>query len=251
MEIVDSYLHCGLTKFEPIERVREVIAAAAVSRAVIVQHLGEFDNSYIQRIVAQEPDRIAGVCMVDHTVPQAEPVLRDLAGEGRFRGVRITAEALTEAPDLVLTAFRLGLVVVLYTPDGLANNVNALVRVLDQHPDGKVVISHLGNPNPDESPAFDRHLRALRLAEYRNVYFQVSGMKMFCPYPHQVLYPIIEMAAERFGGSRLLWGSNFPVVGGADDYVRDLALLTECRTPIPNESIHAVTGENALQLWFS
>ncbi|HUE16056.1 MAG TPA: hypothetical protein VMR25_17935, partial [Planctomycetaceae bacterium] len=61
MEIVDAYAHCGLSKYEPIEKVREVMAAAGVSRAVLVQHLGEFDNSYIGPVVQSDPQHLAGV----------------------------------------------------------------------------------------------------------------------------------------------------------------------------------------------
>src|SRR6202043_1719838 len=39
MEIVDAYAHCGLSKYEPIEKVRAAMAAGGVSRAVLVQHL--------------------------------------------------------------------------------------------------------------------------------------------------------------------------------------------------------------------
>ena len=71
MEIIDSYSHCGISKYEPIERVRGVMRSGGVARAVLVQHLGEYDNRYLQDVVAADPDHLAGVCMVDHQLPAA------------------------------------------------------------------------------------------------------------------------------------------------------------------------------------
>ncbi len=45
MEIIDGYTPCGLSKYEPIEKVRKVMAGAGVQRAVLAQHLGEYDNT--------------------------------------------------------------------------------------------------------------------------------------------------------------------------------------------------------------
>ena len=67
MEIIDAYVHSGMHKFQPIEAVADVMESAGVSRVVIVQHLGEFDNSYIGDIVEAHPEKYAGVCLVDHT----------------------------------------------------------------------------------------------------------------------------------------------------------------------------------------
>ena len=76
-------------------------------------------------------------------------------------------------------------------------------------------------------------------------------MKMFCPYPHEELYPLMSEAAAAFGTSRLIWGSNYPVVGDKNDYVADLKLLLEGRLSIPKEAIPLIAGANARALWFA
>jgi predicted TIM-barrel fold metal-dependent hydrolase len=65
-------------------------------------------------------------------------------------------------------------------------------------------------------------------------------MKIFCPYPHTLLYPLLAEASERFGTSRLVWGSNYPVVGDEQDYASDLRLLLDGRLPLPDEAIAAI-----------
>ena len=61
MELIDSYLHCGLSKYLPVEDVEATMDAAGVSRAVMVQHLGEYDNGYIAGLVEARPDRFAEI----------------------------------------------------------------------------------------------------------------------------------------------------------------------------------------------
>src|ERR1700722_9969665 len=91
MEIIDAYAHCGLSKYEPIEKVRETMAAAGVSRAGLVQHLGVFDNSYIGSVVASDPQHVAGVLLVDHRQKDVVGTLERWHASGNFQGIRLTA----------------------------------------------------------------------------------------------------------------------------------------------------------------
>ena len=250
MDPIDGYTHCGLSKYQPIERVEQVMAAAGVSRAVLVQHLGEFDNSYLGRIAAARPERFAAVCLVDHHPADCVETLRRWVESGYFKGLRLTAEALVDRPALAEAAAEAGLIVVLYAPRGIRPVAQPLERFLDSHPKARLVVSHLAQPDPADSPEFAEWRGTLRLAEHSGVYLQLSGMKMFCRWPHEVLYPVVGQAIEHFGPARIYWGSNFPVVGEMDDYLNDLSLLLDGRFPIANEDIPAVAGGNAKNLWF-
>ncbi len=249
MEIIDGYTHCGISKYEPIERVREVMASAGVRRAVLVQHLGEFDNSYIAQIAVDDAEHFAAVCLVDHEAADCGEALRRWAETGGFKGVRLTIDVFSINPDLAAAAIELGLIVVLFAPRGIAGALGPLASFLDRYALARLVVTHLGNQdlaNLAQVAADD----VLRLAEFPNVYFQVSGMGMFFPWPHEPLYPLIERAFERFGVSRLYWGSNFPVVGGQSEYQNDLALVLDHKLPVPPAAVPAIAGLNAKRLWF-
>jgi L-fuconolactonase len=251
MEIIDAYAHCGLSKYEPIEKVRETMAAAGVSRAVLVQHLGEFDNSYIASVVASDPEHFAGVLLVDHRAENMADTLGQSVASGHFRGLRLTAEALLASPGLFALAGDLGLAVVLYAPQGVRPILRQLQKELQSAPFTRLVITHLGTPTLDGSKLDESSNAVLELSRFANVYLQLSGMKMFCPYPHEPLYPLIDQALAAFGAKRILWGSNYPVVGTQDDYAADLRLLLDGRLPIPREAIAQIAGENARRLWFN
>jgi len=85
MDIIDGYCHCGLSKYRPIEDVNLVMNRFGVSRAVLVQHLGEYDNSYIGQVITAQPHRFAGVMLVD---VNGDLSALELAG---FKGVRLLA----------------------------------------------------------------------------------------------------------------------------------------------------------------
>lgn len=251
MEVIDGYCHCGLSKYEPIERVREVMAAAGVSRAVLVQHLGEFDNSYIASVVERDSEHFAGVFLVDHRNPDAVDELQRLHTTRLFRGIRLTTDTFSETPDLFTAAGNLGLVIMLYSPQGIRPHLSWLIGQLELAPFTQLVITHLGNPSLDGQALADSAHDVFRLSQFANVYLQVSGMKMFCAFPHEPLYPLVAQALEKFGAARLVWGSNYPVVGTAADYEADLRLLLDGRLPIPAEAIPRIIGENARRLWFA
>lgn len=251
MEIVDAYAHCGLSKYEPIEKVRAAMSAGGVSRAVLVQHLGEFDNSYIGSVVTSDPERFAGVLLVDHRTENVTDTLTQSVASGKFQGLRLTAEALLANPVLFSLAGDLGLVIVLYAPQGIVPILPQLQKEVEHAPFTRLVITHLGNPSLIGSQLEDAANRALELARFPNVYLQISGMKMFCPHPHVPLYPLIAQAVDAFGMNRLLWGSNYPVVGTVEDYTADLRLLLDGRLPVPRDAIGQIAGENAKRLWFN
>lgn len=255
IDIVDGYLHCGRTKYQPNEAVRALLAQAGVGRAVLVQHLGEFDNSYIGGIAAASPDVFASVFLVDVSSPRRVEEMRTLAATRQFRGIRLTADTLVTAPDLWHEACLRRLIIVLYAPTGLLGHVMPLRDFLEGHRECRLVITHLGNPdlgNPDlgHAPRFKEFDRVLELARFPGVHFQLSGMKMFCPYPHRQLYPLVREASRSFGPSRLIWGSNYPVVGDLADYQADLRLVLDNALSLPEEWIPDILGGNARRLWF-
>ena len=68
--IVDGYAHCGISKYQPVEVVLETMAQAGVDRAVLCQHLGEVDSSYLAQVVGNRPEQFAAVFLVNPAEPE-------------------------------------------------------------------------------------------------------------------------------------------------------------------------------------
>ena len=224
---------------------------ANVNRAVLVQHLGEYDNTYIQDIVAASPKKFAGVCLVDYTKDDASDKLRCWAKTGKFRGMRLLLESLESNRVLWQKALNLGLNIVTYDPEGIVSRLGLLMDFLDESPSAVVILSHMGGPANKEDPEFAWYRSIFGLSRYPNVYFQISGMHMFSPYPYKPLWPIVSQAFESFGADRMLWAGNYPVVGEDEDYVREVELVRSGALPIPNNVLQKVTYTTALKVWFS
>lgn len=249
LEITDAYGHCGLRKFKPLSDVMRVSDRYGVSRSVLVQHMGEFDNSYIAGAVRDRPERFAGVFLVDMDALDARETIAQWAASGHFRGIRMTAESVRTHASLWQHAAELGLHFVVSAPVP-AGPAEALGRFARANPGNGIQITHLGLSGKADGPRFASLDPMLALAASPNIHVQVSGMHQIAPVPYAEVIPAIARVYEAFGSDRVLYGSNFPVMGEDAVYGKEIALLKEGKLGIPKEAIPQVMNRNARRLWF-
>jgi L-fuconolactonase len=248
--IIDAYSHCGRTKYLPVSQVLSAMDKAGVSRTVLCQHLNDYDNSYLAEVVAQYPDRFAAVCLIDPSQPDAWDRLQEWNTGGFFRGVRLLAPWLAQNTNLYVSAMKVGLNLVVYAPDGIESSVPKILEVARSNSVGKIVISHLGTPKVIDGRLVEG--RALfSLTEMPNVFVQLSGQSMVCEYPYSPLDEFTAQAIERFGPSRVMWGSNFPVCGDGRSIQRDLDLVRAGAWGLDQAGAEMVTSHAAMHVWFS
>ena len=248
--IIDGYAHCGLLKYRPIEAVRQVMAQHGVVRAVLVQHMGEYDNSYLGGIAQAEPDKFAAAMLVDTADQDAAGHIQQWVERYRFRGIRLLAHTLATHRHIWEAAVRHGLNIVVYEETGITPYADELARFAEAHAEARLVISHLGvlrGVNADDLPAHDP---IGALAHRPNVYVQVSGMHAFADPPYHCLVPLIERLVDSIGPARLLYGSNFPAMPDESVYGLELDLLRAGRLGVPAEALEQVTCQTAKGLWF-
>jgi L-fuconolactonase len=248
---VDAYAHCGREKYLPVEALEAVMSEGGVECAVLCQHLGQFDNSYIASLLESRPGRFAGVALVDHRADRWGESVAEVGRLG-FRGLRITSDALRERPMLPHAAASAGLTLVVYAPEGVGAIAESLRALALAHPRAAFVISHLGNPMVEDG-VLRYGDELVDLADLPNVKVLVSGLAMFCPFPYTPLDHLVTEVVEAFGPERVMWGSNFPVCGAAVvDYLRELYLVRSAeRWEISAEAAAAMSDTTARRLWFS
>jgi predicted TIM-barrel fold metal-dependent hydrolase len=249
MEITDAYAHCGIRRFRPLEQLNPVMDRFGVKRAVLAQHMREFDNSYIEVIVAHNPGRFAGVFLVDLEGPSAVDDARKWTERGRFRGIRLPVESLATHGELWRWCAQLGLNFVLYGTFS-EENVRRLGRFAADHPGNAIQVAHLGFPVMEEAPGFNGLRPFLALAERRNVLVQVSGFHQLSKPPYEDLVPVVQLLYRTFGRERLVYGSNYPVMERDEVYGLEIELLSTGKLGIPREAVPAVMHENAYRTWF-
>ncbi len=244
--IVDGYAHAGMAKYRPIPELLTAMRASDVSRAVLVQHLKEYDNAYIGGAIRRDPDRFAGVALVDPFCHDWQARLAAVVALG-FRGLRFRAEWLRAGMEVAIAAGGAGLHLVLYVTE-MVEAVGA-IRRLAEVSTGIVVVAHLGAPRirPDDSVDAGG---LLDLASHSNVWTTLSGLSMSTAHPHVEMDGFIGQVVDRFGSERIMWGSNFPVGLPEEPYGADMALVRSDAWGLTDAGAADVLGRSAGRLWF-
>jgi predicted TIM-barrel fold metal-dependent hydrolase len=246
--IIDAYTHCGVDKFQPLPDVQAMMRELGIAKAVLAQHLGQYDNSYIASCVRSSPQTLAGVAMIDALAFDAADALDAVVGSGEFRGLRMTADMLVGAPGIASAALQLGLNVVLYCPEG-TGPISGVLPTLGDGP-GRIVVTHLGSPQVTDG-VVSRGEEVLRLADDPRVVVTLSGAGMFCPTPHEPLWPLVRSIVSAFSSARVMWASNFPVTGDARAVAEDLRLLRDNAWGLDPAGLTDIMGATADRIWFT
>jgi len=234
MPITDAYAHCGLRKYKPVTELDPVMDRHGVVRTVLVEHMGEYDNSYIESLVKSRPRRFAGVFLVDVDSPKAADDISGWTKTGMFRGIRFASATVLTHRRLWDWAAQLGLNVVASAPfqPEVVAGINAFAS---DHPKTMMQLTHLGAPGFEARP---------------NVHVQISGMHSAGKPPYADQVGQIRRLYDTLGPSRLLYGSNFPVMQEEAVYAAEIDLLRSGKLGIPARDMDAVMNGNAVRLWF-
>jgi L-fuconolactonase len=233
--------------------------ANGVAQAVLIQILGQFDNSYQQACVKHYPERFASVVGVDASRADACEMLNALAARGAA-GVRLRPDARSPGNDPLAiwrTAMSAGLAVsCVGTSEQFSSP--AFFDLVASLPALPIVLEHLGGSSRADTGDEARR-RVFAAARYANTYLKVPGLGELVPRPATLpgdggtvlgaIPAVLREALERFGPDRLMWGSDFPLVASREGYANALAWVCEA---IGNESAEAqarILGDTARRVF--
>ncbi len=254
MKIVDTHCHAGLYKYEPVESLLYHMQTSGVAQAVLIQYMGNTDNSYLLDCLARHPGRLAAAMIVPEDDDGTQ--VRRWAAEG-IQGIRLRLNARAQAPDPLgqwRAAADTGLVV--SAPSRPAWMLSeAFAEVLDTFAELAIVIEHLGGVGTDSPPPHDDFRRALeRVSSRPNVTMKLPGFGEFCPVPlacHTATSaPVLpRMALEAFGPQRLMWGSDYPPVSSREGYGSSLQVPLAYFADLGDSDREAIFGDTARRVW--
>jgi L-fuconolactonase len=236
-----------------VEDVLELMTAAGVDRAVLVQPMSAygFDNRYVIDAARAHSDRLASVVIID-TVDDPARRLRAMADEG-VSGVRLfvignpTLARLDDPSALGVceVAAELGFpVVVTVLPD----QIPELRAMLERFPEVTVALDHCGFPDLSGGPPYPKAADLFELATLANVSLKASCYLLEQAEAAGDPRDLVDRLAAAFGADRLLWGSDYP-----QTHDRPYAALVDmgraaCSRLSPADQ-RGFLGENALRLW--
>ena len=242
--------------FLPPDARREM-QAAGFDGCVAVQARQTLDETrWLLSLADAHPFIVGVVGWVDLQSPDVEHHLSALAAHPKLVGVR---HSLQSEPDgfLSLRAFHRGLA--LLERLGLAYDIliyprqlPEVIRLVAEFPRQRFVLDHLAKPEI-RSGAIDAWTRRLtELASFPNVCAKLSGLVTEADWQEWTadrLRPYLDVAFDRFGASRLMIGSDWPVCTLAASYERTMGLVSDFLADKPAAQRAAVLGETALSFW--
>ncbi|HEU5316177.1 MAG TPA: amidohydrolase family protein [Chloroflexota bacterium] len=254
--VVDTHVHAGLTKYEPIESLVDQMFRHRVDHAVLVQHAGEFDNSYLIECARRFPGRFAVACAVDVQQTDAadrlsEWVERSPAVQGvrlylnqLFGGAPGAEGAWGRADELGLNISVGGSLRDLASPQ-MEETVQRFRRA-------RLHLEHLAHPDPKEAEPYETYRKALALAQHDHVTLKVSGFYSFTqlawsPYVDTIRF--FELARGAFGARRMMWGSDFPPISMREGFHNALRFAAQLLPAGSAEDRAYLMGRTALGHW--
>lgn len=212
--------------------------------------------------LARATDFVAGVVgWVDMAAADAPDRLGELAEAPALRGIRPMIHDLPD-PDWMLrpalapafaTLVRLGL-----TFDALVRPVHLppLRRLVERHPDLRVVIDHGAKPEiarwGAERTRYAGWARAMAdLAAAPQVWCKLSGLvtEAVPGWRADDLRPYVDHLVACFGPDRLMWGSDWPVVNRAGGYRAWWSATETCLAAVSAASRTHILGTAAARCY--
>ena len=263
--IIDSHCHAGLNWFEPIELLEYQMKLNNVTKAVLIQHGGNYDNSYIIKCAENQPEKFSAVVCVDSNDINSPDILKRLAKKTKVVGVRIRPDERFQYGD-PLTLWKIaeseGLVVSCFAVNANLCATKEFQQLVSVISGTKIILEHLGGvyisrtPEVTKTP-FTAFKKVLELAQYTNTYMKFGGLGEFCERPETLTAdigfkdtsPLIEMAVDAFGYNRLMWGSDYTPVSQREGYANALNIPLNLEIFNSKESKEYVLSKTAIECW--
>ena len=265
---VDTHYHASPTWFEPVEVFIFHMDRCGIDKGVLVQHRGEFDNTYLLECARRYPDRISAMGLVDHQAPDAAELMGGWADEG-IEGFRFWFDregSDTGSRRCWQKANELGLPVTVpaTTEDYASVEFEQLVRA---YPGVPFIIEHMavigtlktGSDKRVPTPPFTTFRAAIALAKYPNVFMKVTGFGELMgrpqsfgrgqpPFDLSAVPPLIDMCVESFGADHMMIGTD-STSSAREGYANVWRYLEEYLSRFSVAQREAILGGTAVNLF--
>ena len=273
MPILDSQVHAYErnhpgrpwigTLYGPPEVTGDQMVAAMdavdVDGAILVSPFSmyRYDASYAIEVFAAHPRRFRLVKPVDPTDPAVVDTIADWAATEGTAGIRIFLRdnASTDPADPAINR-----VLATAAQHSLPVNVACTGR-LDQagqlaarNPNTRLVIDHLGLPQPHEPPPpaqpFTDLPKLLALAAHDNVAVKISGACTLShePFPYKDLWGSLSRVFDAFGLNRCMWGTDWTRAVGMLTYEQGVEAF-RVTDRLSDSERTALMGDNLQQIY--
>jgi L-fuconolactonase len=244
--------------------LRPLLVQTGVDATILVQAAPTVaESDYMLGIARKTPFVLGVVGWVDLLAADAAAELRRCAEDPLFLGVRPMLQDIPD-PDWILQT---GLTQALNTiaAEGLVfdalilpHQLGAITQLAQRHPQLSIVLDHAAKPQLGEADAMVAWAKGIEaLAALPNVTCKVSGLltELRPGATRDDVARAVGVLFDLFGASRLIWGSDWPVLTlshcfvGAGDYQGWFELAREAVAAKDSSAVRAVMGDNAARIY--
>lgn len=211
--------------------LRPLLAQTGIARTILVQAAPTVAETRFLLNIARATDFVAGVVgWLDMEAPDAPVQIASLQKMGKLCGIRPMIHDIADPAWMLRPkldrAFR-ALVDAELTFDALVRPVHLphLIELRSRYPKLCIVVDHGAKPNikawtPGNADFRDWSRNMAVLADHADTYCKVSGLvtEARLDWQEGQISPYLDALAESFTPSRMIWGSDWPVVNLASDY---------------------------------
>ncbi len=162
--------------------------------------------------------------------------------------VQAEADGFMDQPDFVrgielLERFNFTYDILIYS-----RQLEEAFRFAKRFPNQKLVVDHIAKPTISQKEWEPWAKGIAKLAQLQNVHCKISGMVTEADWKnwnHRTFIPYLDWVFEKFGASRVMYGSDWPVCLVAASYEQQLNIVTSYISKLSSTEKNAVMGENA------
>lgn len=234
-----------------------LLARHGIERTIAVQAADSVAETRYLLELARENSFVAGVVgWIDFEAADAVSVLEELSRDPKLRGVRPMIQDIPD-PDWMLReaftpVFR-AIVDLDLAFDALVlpAHLDNLLTLLRRHPDLRVVIDHGAKPRIRDRVFEPWAADMTKLATETAAQCKLSGLVTEARADWKVadLRPYVDHLLSTFGPSRMIWGSDWPVLELAGDYDRWVEATHDLLAGLSERDRAAILGDNACDFY--
>lgn len=246
-------LHALYRDFTP-EDLAPLLDRAGIDGTVLIQAApSEAETWRLLALAAQPASRVRAVVgWTDLDAADAPQRIRRLAQEPLFKGLRPMLQDIAD-PNWILGA-QLQPAIETMTELDLSldflikpQQLDAALAFALQHPNLRMVIDHAAKPDIAGGAFEPWATQIARFGKQTQVCCKLSGLATEAGpgWDADALRPYVDHLLACFGPSRLMWGSDWPVLELAGDYLQWEAVSRELLKALPPSEQEQVWGTNA------
>jgi L-fuconolactonase len=241
------------------DELRPFLARHGIASTILVQAAATMaETRYLLELARQTPYVAGVVGWADFEAPEAVDTIAALAADPLLVGMRPMVQDIADDDWLLSSAlapaFR-ALVAHDLALDALTlpRHLPRLVRLLDRHPDLRVLVDHGSKPAIRERRLDPWRAHMAALASHAGVHCKISGLATEAAPDWSLddLRPYVEHLVDTFSAGRLVWGSDWPVINLAGGYDRWRAATQALLAPLQEAEQGAVLGGNAARFYLA